>query len=206
VSLEGLATDTLNLPNVKTLRHVVSVGQHTYESASINPTGQCCMFARPNGTKRQVFADTPREGMPAVIHHKRRRWSCAVCGGSPYEDLPWAAEGRKMTERLGGWILDQATQRPFVAVANDCGLDPGTVTNVFEERAKPAVLPSLDWYWWRRRLGRCLRRIEKVPQPIPERHYWMMPASTQASRSYTLYVWYRSASFACSRAAVTTPI
>ncbi|MDF0543316.1 ISL3 family transposase [Sphingobium sp. H39-3-25] len=140
MSLEGLATDTLNLPNVKTLRHVVSVGQHTYESASINPTGQCCMFARPNGTKRQVFADTPREGMPAVIHHKRRRWSCTVCGGSPYEDLPWAAEGRKMTERLGGWILDQATQRPFVAVANDCGLDPGTVTNVFEERAKPAVL------------------------------------------------------------------
>lgn len=45
-----------------------------------------------------------------------------------------------MTARMGTWILKQATARSFTAVANDCGLDPSTVAEVFEDRAKPEVL------------------------------------------------------------------
>lgn len=145
MSLEGLVGDSLNLPNLKTLRHVSSNGQHTFESASVAPEGApCCdawqMHRRPNGTKRQVFVDTPREGLPAVIHHKRRRWFCNACKATTYEDLPWAETGRKMTVRMAEWLFRQAIKRSFTAVAADAGIDPGTVTDVFEDQAKPAVL------------------------------------------------------------------
>lgn len=36
MSFEGLVTDSLNLPGLKTLRHVSSNGQHTFESISID--------------------------------------------------------------------------------------------------------------------------------------------------------------------------
>lgn len=68
MSLEGLVTDSLNLPGIKTLRHVSSNGQHTFESVSTDPDGPpCCTVPElsPNGTKRLVFIDTPREGRPA---------------------------------------------------------------------------------------------------------------------------------------------
>jgi transposase len=145
VSLEGLVTDSLNLPGIRTLRHVSSNDQHTYESISVEPAGEPCCDAwlqkrRLNGTKRQVFVDTPREGRPAIIHHKRRRWFCDGCGSTIYEDLPWAEVGRKMTMRMADWLFRQSIKRSFTSVAGDAGIDPGTVTDVFEEHAKPAVL------------------------------------------------------------------
>jgi transposase len=139
------------------------------------------MFARPNGTKRQVLVDTPREGLPAVIHHTRKRWSCAECKIVSYEALPWAEVGRKMTARTGAWILAQATARSFTAVANDCGLDPRTVADVFEERAKPAVLAI------KAKTPRVLGLDEKhifggfraVMGDVEQRTmFWMLPART----------------------------
>ena len=67
MSLEGLVTDSLNLPGVQTLRHVSSNGQHTFESISTDPVGpDCCATRALNGTKRITFIDTPREGKPAI--------------------------------------------------------------------------------------------------------------------------------------------
>lgn len=68
-----------------------SNGQHTYESVSVTPDGSpCCILwhqgRRPNGTKRQMFVDTPREGRPAIIHHKRRRCICDQCGSTIHTD------------------------------------------------------------------------------------------------------------------------
>lgn len=57
MSLEGLVTDSLNLPGLKTLRHVSSNGQHTYESVSTDPYADPCCSApnwSPNGTKRLI--------------------------------------------------------------------------------------------------------------------------------------------------------
>lgn len=45
MSFEGIVSDSLNLPNVRTLRHVVSNGQHTYLSQSVDPEGEpCCLL------------------------------------------------------------------------------------------------------------------------------------------------------------------
>ncbi|WP_375283423.1 ISL3 family transposase [Sphingobium yanoikuyae] len=186
MSLEGLVTDDLNLPNVQTLRHISSNGQHTYESVSIAPKGvACCLMGaadrRPNGTKRQMFVDTPREGMPAIIHHKRKRWICKACGKTTYEDLDWAEGGRSMTGRMGEWLFKQSIKRSFSAVAADAGIDAGTVTAVFEERAAPAVKAI------RLKTPRVLGLDEKhifggfraVMGDVEQRTmFWMLPART----------------------------
>ncbi|KAE9913872.1 hypothetical protein GP690_24220, partial [Escherichia coli] len=106
---------------------------------------------------------------------------CAECKIVSYEALPWAEVGRKMTARTGAWILAQATARSFAAVANDCGLDPRTVADVFEERAKPAVLAI------KAKTPRVLGLDEKhifggfraVMGDVEQRTmFWMLPART----------------------------
>lgn len=179
MSLEGLVTDSLNLPGVQTLRHVSSNGQHTFESISTGPVGpDCCATRALNGTKRIMFIDTPREGKPAIIHHKRRRWKCE-CGRTIYETLPWAEPGRSMTARMADWIFRQSIKRSFTSVANDAGIDPGTVHDIFEEHARPAVLAI------KQRTPRVLGLDEKhifggfraVMGDVEQKTmFWMLPA------------------------------
>lgn len=144
MSLEGLVEDDLNLPNVRTLRHVVSNGQHTFESQSVEPMRPACCDYHPstkdrNGRKRQHYIDTPRDGLPAIIHHLRQRWTCKLCGQTTSEHLEWAYSGRSLTERAGDWAMLQCVKRSFSAVANDLGLDANTVADVFVEQAAPIV-------------------------------------------------------------------
>lgn len=178
---EGIVSDTLNLPGLRTLRQVSSNGQHTYESVSIEPEGPpCCTVPdrSPNGTKTVMFIDTPREGRPAIIHHKRRRWKCR-CGSTSYEVMPWAEPNRGITARMADWLFKQATIRSFTSVANDAGIDPKTVRDIFADRAKPAVMAI------RRKTPRVLGLDEKhifgdyraVMGDVEQRTmFWMLPA------------------------------
>lgn len=178
---EGIVSDTLNLPGLRTLRQVSSNGQHTYESVSIEPEGPpCCTVPdrKPNGTKTVMFIDTPREGRPAIIHHKRRRWKCR-CGSTSYEVMPWAEPNRGFTVRMGDWLFRQAITRSFTSVANDAGVDAKTVRDVFEDRARPAVMAI------RRKTPRVLGLDEKhifggfraVMGDVEQRTmFWMLPA------------------------------
>nr|WP_243852836.1 ISL3 family transposase [Sphingomonas naasensis] len=125
------------------MRHVFSNGQHTFESKTVAPRGDpcCAHWAKrwPNGFRSQQFIDEPRGTFPAIIHHKRRRWGCDHCGGTTYEELPWAFAGRGMTWRLSDWILKEGAGTSFTRVADRCGLDARTVADVFQERAIPVV-------------------------------------------------------------------
>ena len=181
---EGIVSDSLNLPNVRTLKHVSSNGQHTYESVSIEPEGEaCCLLFKasrfPNGFKAQQFIDTPREGRPAIIHHKRRRWGCDACGKTTYEQVVWAEPGRGFTKRCAEWMFKQAITRSFTQVSNELGIDARTVATIFQELAIPAVKAI------RRQTPRVLGLDEKhifdgfrAVLGNVEQHtmFWMLPA------------------------------
>jgi transposase len=191
LTLEGIVSDNLNLPNLKTLKHVSSNGQHTYLSQSVEPVGTpCCLLWEamrfPNGFKSQQFIDTPREGRPAIIHHKRRRWGCEACGKTTYEDLPWAEPGRGITARCADWLFRQAIGRSFTAVSNELGVDARTVAEVFQDHAIPAVKEI------RRQTPRVLGLDEKhifdgfraVLGNVEQRTmFWMLPARNEETLS-----------------------
>lgn len=144
MNLEGPVSDDLNLPNVKTLRHVVVDGQHAYEAQSIDPVGvPCCLLfeaeKRPNGFKHWQYLDTTRDGQMAIIHFRRRRWKCEACGRSVYEKLDWIANRHGMTERCAEWTFRQAIRRSFSQVAGELGVHHQLVTKVFTRKAIPEV-------------------------------------------------------------------
>ena len=141
---EGPVSDDLNLPNVRTLRHVVVDGQHAYEAQSTEPIGTaCCLLfeaeKRPNGFKHWQYLDTTRDGQMAIIHFRKRRWKCASCGSTVYERLAWAASRHGMTERCAEWTFRQAIKRSFSQVADELGVHPQTVAKVFTRKAIPEV-------------------------------------------------------------------
>lgn len=80
---------------------------------------------------------------------------------------------------MGDWLFRQAITRSFTSVANDAGIDAKTVRDVFEDRAKPAVMAI------RRKTPRVLGLDEKhifggfraVMGDVEQRTmFWMLPA------------------------------
>lgn len=141
---EGPVRDALNLPNVRTIRHVVADEQNIYEAQSVEPVGtSCCLLFEVdrslNGFKPQTYLDTAREGRPSVIHFKVRRWRCRACSRSVYENLSWVARRQGMTARLAAWTFRQATIRSFSQVAAELGIEPKTVARCFMLHAIPEV-------------------------------------------------------------------
>jgi transposase len=192
VSLEGLVTDTLNLPGVTTLKHVSSDGQHTYEARGTSPAplGPCCLLFDPTkgraGTQWRMFTDTTRDGQPAIIHYKLQKWKCASCGKTPQEHLAWAEGGHGFTARAAQVVFNKAIRQSFTAVGNEFGTDPKTVADIFMDHAVPAVeairrrtprvLGLDEKYLWRDYRG-TLANVEESTL------LWLLHARTESALS-----------------------
>lgn len=82
-----------------------------------------------HGTDAQVVRDLPAQGKQVCLHIKRRRFLCKACRTSCFEPLPGVDAGHQMTSRLVRFIERRAlsTKRTFASIAEDIGVDPGTV-------------------------------------------------------------------------------
>lgn len=142
---EGPVTDTLNLPGVRTKKHIYSNGQHTYLAAGIEPkpAAPCCLLfeaqAVKNGTSPRMFIDTTRDNKPAIIHYDLQKWKCRACGATPQEHLVWVEPGHGFTLKAADAIYEKAISGAFSKVAGEFGIQAKTVAELFTDRAIPAV-------------------------------------------------------------------
>jgi transposase len=147
--------DYLNLPGLHTLsesrksetRIVVYVEQ-------LMPTvcpacGAGADQLKGNGTRGQLLLDEPRGSLSVLMKLRRRSYSCRSCKSSKLVPLDCLAEGRRMTRRLELYIQRKSLLRPFREVAQETGVSPKTVREIFREHA--AALES--------------EREEKLPTP-----------------------------------------
>jgi transposase len=86
-----------------------------------------------NGTRRQFLLDEPRGTLSVRIDLRRRSYSCKACGSSKLVPLGCLAKGRRMTSRLQTYIRNKSLQRPFNEVAQETGVSPKTVREIFNE-------------------------------------------------------------------------
>jgi transposase len=82
-----------------------------------------------HGTDAQMVRDLPAQGKQVCLHTKRRRFLCQACRKTCFEPLPGIEAGHQMTGRLVRFIERRAlsTKRTFASIAEDIGIDPGTV-------------------------------------------------------------------------------
>jgi len=88
-----------------------------------------------NGRDVQHIHDLPAQGKQVVIQVKRQRYLCRDCRVSCSQPLPDVDERRNMTKRLVDYIQRKSvsTRRTFVSIAEEVGLDPRSIRNVFNE-------------------------------------------------------------------------
>ncbi|MCA1566098.1 MAG: ISL3 family transposase [Acidobacteria bacterium] len=88
---------------------------------------------KSNGTRRQYLLDEPRGSSSVRLDLSRRSFSCKGCGTSKLVPLACLAEGRRMTRRLELYIRRKSLLRPFREVAQETGVSPKTVREIFRE-------------------------------------------------------------------------
>ncbi len=88
-----------------------------------------------NGRDTQHLHDLPAQGKQVVIQVQRQRYLCRDCRTSCSQPLPDVDERRNMTRRLVEYIQRKSisTRRTFVSIAEEVGLDPRSIRNVFNE-------------------------------------------------------------------------
>jgi len=89
-----------------------------------------------NGTKRVMFMDTPMHGKKVGIWVARQRYLCQSCRSTIYPDVPHMHAKHDMTTRLVEYIEEHGTSRTFSAIANEIGMDPQTVSGIWNAYAK----------------------------------------------------------------------
>jgi transposase len=134
--------DYLNLPGLRTLseplkgktRLLVRVEQLLPPAC---PECGCDTDGfKGNGTRHQHLLDEPRGSLSVRIDLRRRSYSCRVCHTSKLVPLDCLAEGRRMTRRLELYIQRKSLLRPFREVAQETGVSPKTVREIFRDHAK----------------------------------------------------------------------
>ena len=88
-----------------------------------------------NGRDIQHLHDLPAQGKQVLIQVQRQRYLCRDCRASCSQPLPDVDERRNMTIRLVDYIQRKSvsTRRTFVSIAEEVGLDPRSIRNVFNE-------------------------------------------------------------------------
>ena len=132
-----MQTSMLGLPDI------VEVGPPTVDGNQYLFTARCttapppCCLLPPvkNGGKRVKYLDTSMHGKQVVIFVVRQRFLCRTCGQTSYQPVPHMDETHMMTERLVGYIINGAMERPFTALAKEIGMDEATVRRVFRRWA-----------------------------------------------------------------------
>lgn len=135
--LAPVSVNILNIPQYRVLS--VDEKAHDYhvyaESANTRVLCPHCRSDRLTGwgTREVLFKDLPMHGKRVGIYIRARRLRCDDCERTFQEHLPALSEARKMTQRLLQWIGAQSLRRSFTSIAEEVGIDEGTVRNVFRD-------------------------------------------------------------------------
>ncbi len=127
----------LSLPQYRVLK--VDENEHDYHIfTEIEAERVACPHCRSLkvhrwGTRELLFKDLPMHGKHVGMYVRARRMRCEECGRTFQENLPALAEKRLMTHRLVRWIGQQSLKRPFTSVAEEVGVDEGTIRNIFRD-------------------------------------------------------------------------
>lgn len=134
--------DYLNLPGLRTLSDPITEKTRICVRVEqlLPPACPECGCGtdqfKGNGTRRQFLLDEPRGTLSVRIDLRRRSYSCKACGTSKLVPLDGLAEGRRMTRRLELYIQRKSLLRPFREVAQESGVSPKTVREIFRDHAK----------------------------------------------------------------------
>ena len=113
------------------------------------PHGDSCPFCggrrRPNGTRIVRFRDIPRDGQPVFIDWKRQQFRCLQgCGRASNETHPAFEESSYLTRRFVEWVKREATERTFVSIAKDAGINEALLRRLFYRTASKQTWTALE--------------------------------------------------------------
>jgi len=137
----------LNLPQLKQIKLVEEPGQYQVHVTVDCEVPACgCLLPKivKNGTKQVMFFDTPMHGRKVGIWVQRQRYLCQTCHRTLAPQVPHMHHKHDMTERLVDYIQQHGTARTFSALASEIGIDPQTVSDIWNAyaRAKLALQGS----------------------------------------------------------------
>lgn len=89
-----------------------------------------------HGTAEIVVKDIPRNGRRVSLVIEAGRFRCLCCSKTFTETPPALADKRRMTARLVDWIGSEALSRSMLSIADDVGVDEGTIRLVFADYAE----------------------------------------------------------------------
>lgn len=91
-----------------------------------------------HGTDRRHIRDLPIHGKQVTLCVDHQRYRCTICKRTCYHPLESLDIKRLMTQRLIRYIEQKAisTNRTFASLAQEIGVDPRTIRNVFDDAVK----------------------------------------------------------------------
>lgn len=86
-----------------------------------------------HGVRNQLFLDVPMRGKRVGIGVIRQRHRCRDCKRTFHDCLPGMSEAHSATNDLVTYIKREALKRPFTALAEEVGLNEGTIRRISDE-------------------------------------------------------------------------
>lgn len=132
-----MPTNILNLPSYTVT--ALQENEHDYHiDALAKDRPKRCPHCQSNnlvgfGRREQMVKDLPMHGKRVGLYVETKRFQCRSCDKTFYESLPDVDEKRMMTSRLAAWVGKQAIKRTFASIAEDVGINEGTVRSVFRD-------------------------------------------------------------------------
>jgi len=132
-----MPANILNLPSYTVTG--LQEKEHDYHiDAVANKSPEYCPHCNSSnlvgfGRREQMLKDLPMHGKRVGFYVETKRFQCRACDKKFYESLPDVDEKRMMTRRLSAWVGKQAIKRTFASIAEDVGINEGTVRSVFRD-------------------------------------------------------------------------
>jgi transposase len=136
------ATDILYLPGWSALDLEERDDSYLIQAAPLSPFSRCPHCGREmlakHGTDHQQIRDLPIHGKRVILCIDHQRYRCKGCKRTCYSPLEAIDSKRLMTQRLVRYIERKAisANRSFASIAEEIGVDPRTVRNVFDDAVK----------------------------------------------------------------------
>lgn len=137
-----MTTDILNLPKWDVLEVEDAHLEYIIKARYIVQPASCphcgVMFPRlyKYGSKSQPYRDLPIHGKRVRLLVQRKRWKCRECERTFFEVLDDLDDHHRATKRLVAFVQIKALERTFVSLADEIGLDEGTIRNIFNRHVK----------------------------------------------------------------------
>jgi transposase len=132
-----MPANILNLPSYTVTS--VQESEHDYHIDAVlkDHPEQCPHCQSSNivgfGRREQMVKDLSMHGKRVGLYVETKRFQCRSCTKTFYESLPDVDEKRLMTKRLAVWVGKQSIKRTFASIADEIGINEGTVRSVFRD-------------------------------------------------------------------------